>query len=74
MEGRLVRQAFERCRENQVQAARRLGVTHNTLRTLLKRHGLLGAAAAAVELPEDEAQEDDAIEGDAQGYEAARYA
>ncbi len=74
VEGRLVRQAFERCRENQVQTARLLGVTRNTLRTLLKRHGLLGAAAAAVELPEDEAQEDDAIEADPQGYEAARYA
>jgi sigma-54-specific transcriptional regulator len=74
VEGRLVRQAFERCRENQVQTARLLGVTRNTLRTLLKRHGLLGAAAAAVELPDDEAQEDDAIERDPQAYAAPRYA
>jgi sigma-54-specific transcriptional regulator len=39
----LVRTAYEHCRENQVQAARALGVTRNTLRTLLKRIGLLRA-------------------------------
>jgi len=78
VEGRLVRQAFERCRENQVQTARLLGVTRNTLRTLLKRHGLLGSAAASIELPEDEAPEEEApeeaLEGDPQGYAGARYA
>jgi sigma-54-specific transcriptional regulator len=39
-----VRQAFHHCRENQVQTARLLGITRNTLRTLLKRHGLLAGA------------------------------
>jgi len=38
----LVRRAFALCRENQVQTARLLGVTRNTLRTLLKRYGMLG--------------------------------
>ena len=41
VEAALVRSAFEQAGENQVQAARLLGVTRNTLRTLLKRHGLL---------------------------------
>ncbi len=45
VEEALVRQAFGRVGENQVQAARLLGVTRNTLRTLLKRHGLLVDAA-----------------------------
>jgi transcriptional regulator with AAA-type ATPase domain len=47
VEALLVRRAFARCRDNQVQTARLLGITRNTLRTLLKRHGLLGDAAAA---------------------------
>jgi sigma-54 dependent transcriptional regulator len=42
VEGLLVKQAYARCRDNQVQTARLLGITRNTLRTLLKRHGLLG--------------------------------
>jgi len=41
VEQALVQLAFERSGSNQVQAARLLGVTRNTLRTLLKRHGLL---------------------------------
>jgi sigma-54-specific transcriptional regulator len=44
-EALLVRRAFTRCRDNQVQTARLLGVTRNTLRTLLKRHGMLGDTA-----------------------------
>lgn len=40
-EALLVRRAFARCHDNQVRSARLLGVTRNTLRTLLKRHGLL---------------------------------
>lgn len=44
VEAMLVGRAFSRCRDNQVQTARLLGVTRNTLRTLLKRHGLLGEA------------------------------
>ena len=43
----LVRAAFSHAGDNQVRAARVLGVTRNTLRTLLKRYGLLGAAPAA---------------------------
>jgi sigma-54-specific transcriptional regulator len=56
VEGQLVRQAFSHCRENQVQTARLLGITRNTLRTLLKRHGLL-AASAAVEADADAEQQ-----------------
>lgn len=41
VEASLVRAAFDRSGGNQVRAARLLGVTRNTLRTLLKRHGLL---------------------------------
>ncbi len=47
VEGLVVRLAFERCRDNQVQTARLLGITRNTLRTLLKRHGLLRETAIA---------------------------
>jgi len=47
IEGLLVRRAFARSRDNQVQTARLLGITRNTLRTLLKRYGLLGDASAA---------------------------
>jgi sigma-54-specific transcriptional regulator len=39
----VVHQAFAHSRNNQVQSARLLGITRNTLRTLLKRHGLLSA-------------------------------
>jgi sigma-54-specific transcriptional regulator len=42
----VVRHAFAHCHDNQVQTARLLGITRNTLRTLLKRYGMLGAAAA----------------------------
>ena len=41
LEALIVRQAFEAAGENQVQAARLLDVSRNTLRTLLKRHGLM---------------------------------
>ena len=41
----LVKAAYARSRENQVQSARLLGVTRNTLRTLLKRFGMLAADA-----------------------------
>ncbi|MBC7992484.1 MAG: sigma-54-dependent Fis family transcriptional regulator [Rhizobacter sp.] len=41
IESLLVHGAFSHSRDNQVQAAKLLGVTRNTLRTLLKRHGLL---------------------------------
>jgi sigma-54-specific transcriptional regulator len=43
VEETLVRAAFSHAGDNQVRAARMLGVTRNTLRTLLKRHGLLDA-------------------------------
>ena len=42
VERALVHAAFEHARGNQVRAARELGVTRNMVRTLLKRHGLLG--------------------------------
>jgi len=45
VEALVVRRGFARCHDNQVQSARLLGVTRNTLRTLLKRHGLLALSA-----------------------------
>jgi sigma-54-specific transcriptional regulator len=42
VERALVHAAFEHAHGNQVRAARELGVTRNMVRTLLKRHGLLG--------------------------------
>ncbi len=47
VEEALVRTAFAQSRENQVQTARLLGVTRNTLRTLLKRFGMLSDSHAA---------------------------
>jgi sigma-54-specific transcriptional regulator len=47
VEETLVKAAFSHAGDNQVRAARVLGVTRNTLRTLLKRHGLLGASREA---------------------------
>ncbi|HSW09235.1 sigma-54 interaction domain-containing protein [Aquabacterium sp.] len=44
LEAALVHAAFAQTGENQVQSARLLGVTRNTMRTLLKRHGLLDDA------------------------------
>jgi len=46
VEGALVRTAFQVSGDNQVQSARLLGVTRNTLRTLLKRHGLLASGGS----------------------------
>ena len=51
VEEALVRVAFAHAGENQVHAARVLGVTRNTLRTLLKRHGLLADAPAGPQRP-----------------------
>ncbi|HLO93744.1 MAG TPA: helix-turn-helix domain-containing protein, partial [Burkholderiaceae bacterium] len=42
VEAALVRTAFAHAQSNQVQTARQLGITRNTVRTLLKRHGLIG--------------------------------
>jgi DNA-binding NtrC family response regulator len=41
VEGALVRAVHQHCGGHQVQAAQRLGVTRNTVRTLFMRHGLL---------------------------------
>ena len=49
VEGALVRAAYRHCRNNQVRAAGVLGITRNTLRTLLKRHGLLVESISASE-------------------------
>jgi sigma-54 dependent transcriptional regulator len=46
VEETLVRRAFASCRENQVQSSRALGITRNTMRTLLKRYGLIAADAS----------------------------
>jgi sigma-54-specific transcriptional regulator len=45
IESLLVRTVYDYTHNNQVQSARVLGVTRNTLRTLLKRHGLLRDAS-----------------------------
>jgi sigma-54-specific transcriptional regulator len=42
VESLLVHAAFEHAGQNQVRTAKALGITRNMLRTLLKRHGLLG--------------------------------
>jgi sigma-54-specific transcriptional regulator len=47
IEAALVRTAFRFSGDNQVQSARLLGITRNTLRTLLKRHGLLAPQGSA---------------------------
>jgi len=52
VEAALIRTAFAHARSNQVQTARQLGVTRNTARTLLKRHGLIRADAAADAVPD----------------------
>ncbi|GAA0758658.1 sigma-54 dependent transcriptional regulator [Ideonella azotifigens] len=44
VEATLVKTAFARTDANQVRTARALGITRNTLRTLLRRHGLLAPA------------------------------
>jgi len=54
-EALLVRRAFARCHENQVRSARLLGITRNTLRTLLKRHGMLSDAAGVDPVAEESA-------------------
>ena len=43
VERQLVTTAFQYCERNQVQTARRLGVSRNIVRAQLKRFGLLGA-------------------------------
>jgi sigma-54-specific transcriptional regulator len=43
VESALVHAAFEHGRQNQVRTAKAMGITRNMLRTLLKRHGLLGS-------------------------------
>jgi sigma-54-specific transcriptional regulator len=45
VEEALVRTAFRFCHENQVQAARLLGVSRNIVRARLQRYGLLGAGS-----------------------------
>ena len=59
IEALLVRRAFSRCHDNQVHSARLLGITRNTLRTLLKRHGLLSDAAGAVAAAVDDVAPDE---------------
>lgn len=54
VEEELVRAAFAYSRENQVQAARRLGISRNVLRAQLKRFGLLGAARQDAATSDDE--------------------
>jgi sigma-54-specific transcriptional regulator len=55
VERALVHAAFEHAGGNQVRAARELGVTRNMVRTLLKRHGLLGCEPTLDDPAEDAA-------------------
>jgi sigma-54 dependent transcriptional regulator len=48
VESVLVRAAYDHASQNQVRTAKVLGITRNMLRTLLKRHGLLGPAGDGV--------------------------
>ncbi len=60
VEAALIRTAFAHAQSNQVQTARQLGVTRNTVRTLLKRHGLIpqNGAVLVSGWPEASQQED----------------
>lgn len=44
IEKHVVEEAYRHCGSNQVRAAALLGISRNVLRTLLRRHGLLGGA------------------------------
>jgi DNA-binding NtrC family response regulator len=55
----IVRTAFRASGENQVRAAALLGVTRNVVRTMLRRHGLLGAADGEAALRDNATQVDD---------------
>jgi len=55
----VVRTAFQQSNENQVRAARVLGITRNTLRTFLKRYGMLAASPRGGDGHDDEADADD---------------
>ena len=52
VEETLVRTAYARCNNNQVQTARVLGISRNILRTHLKRFGLIGAELTAEPMAE----------------------
>ena len=56
IEESLVRAADNHCVENQVQTARLLGITRNTMRTLLKRFGLLSSPLDIDTLQDEPAQ------------------
>jgi DNA-binding NtrC family response regulator len=49
LERMIVEEAYRHCSNNQVQSAALLGISRNVLRTLLKRHGLLGDSVFAAE-------------------------
>ena len=66
LEELIVRQAFDRCRNNQVHTAKLLGVTRNVLRTLLKRYGLISSDP---HLDEDDSRATEAERLRAWGYE-----
>ena len=55
VEETLVRTAYARCNNNQVQTARSLGISRNILRTHLKRFGLIGGDQASSALEEEAA-------------------
>jgi sigma-54-specific transcriptional regulator len=57
VESALVHAAYAHAGQNQVRAARALGITRNMLRTQLKRHGLLAGPDEA-DAPVDEAAEE----------------
>ena len=49
LEQLIVEESFRECGFNQVRSAAMLGISRNVLRTLLKKHGLLGDASAAAD-------------------------
>jgi transcriptional regulator with GAF, ATPase, and Fis domain len=67
----IVRSAFRASGENQVRAAALLGVTRNVVRTMLRRHGLLGVADGEATARENSApvHDTDVDQGAAAGNE-----
>lgn len=49
LEHLVVEEAYRECGFNQVRSAAMLGISRNVLRTLLKKHGMLGEAASGIE-------------------------
>jgi len=53
LEHLIVEEAYRECGSNQVRSASMLGISRNVLRTLLKKHGMLGDSTAALDNPSE---------------------